>query len=460
MRIRQGTLRELAEQLYPPFSKLLFQMERRGIVVSRPELRRIEAAADADATKFFGNITKNAGEGGEDRNWNSPADIAWLLYDKMGLPEIPEEARSPKFWGKERITAHEAIEYMYRHNPERKEELETIRQYRRAYRNRGYARDLLARAAPYPGEPELGTVHAVYGTYDEAGRSGERDKTGTATGRLSVSNPPLQQIPRDKKKDPYRIRKAFVAGPGQHRCVADLEQLEVRIEAHLHMALFGDSTLRDICLSCDFHGKIAHRVFSDLWPTAYDWSTVKPEEFKEHKDPFIKWCREQIKAVFYKMAYGGTPKSFAATLWTMAGDPVGLEVANRIVGGIYEEIPGLQKRAEWVRETVAAKGGMWSLLGRWRPLERSNRGNRQGKNHTNQAGGSEVAMLWMLLAAERGAMLDAQIHDELHCVEDIDKSDRMVSVLEETAEEVGEVLGLQIRLAAKGGHGDSWETAK
>ena len=251
-----------------------------------------------------------------------------------------------------------------------------------------------------------------------------------------------------------------MAGPGQHRVVVDLEQLEVRIEAHLHLVLFGDPTLRNLCLTEDFHGKIALQVFSQLWPDAVNWASIKPGEVKEHPNAFVRWCRDQVKAVFYGLAYGKSAKTFGATLWTVEGNPIGVEAATKIVGGIFEEIPGLQQRAEWVAEVVANKGGMWSLLGRWRPLERSNRGKRQGKNHANQAGGSEIAMLWMILASMRGAMLDAQIHDELHAVEDIDRSPAMVSVLEETAQEVGEVLGLQCPLAAKGGHGLSWEEAK
>lgn len=454
MQVKQGKLLELAETLYPPFSSLLWQMERRGVWVSLDELGRIESEAIRDSAARAKELDAFSGQ---TRNWNSKDEVAAFLYDQLGLPELPDEARSPKYWGKERITAYEAVEYMYRHHPERRGELDTLRAYKRAGRARNYASDLASRAVA-SGHKGLGTVHPVYGTYNDNASGKNRDKSGTATGRLNISNPPLQQIPRDKKKDPYRVRRAFVAPPGHRLVVVDMEQLEVRIQAHVHVALFGDTTLRDMCLGGDFHGRIAHKVFSSLWPTAFDWTSVGPEDFKEHKDPFIKWCREQVKAVFYGLAYGKGKRAFGATLWTLAGDPIGEDVAGAILDGVFAEIPAIQRFQRWVREMVTEKGGMWDLFGVWRPLTRDNRGWRQGLNQPFQGSGARIAMLWMLLL--RTLCLELQVHDELVTVSPEELADNQVKQVEGAAAEVGEVLGMHCPLKGKGAHGTNWDDCK
>jgi DNA polymerase-1 len=452
--VRNGTLLELAETLYPPFSDLLYGMERAGVFVSIPELDRIASEAQRDITASAAKLNAFSGQ---ERNWNAGAEVAEFLYDQLGLPELPDEARSPKFWNKERITAHEALEYFHRHFPERRPEIDTLRSYRRACRAKNYATDLMERARPTKWSG-IGVAHPTYGSYSDSSSGRGRDKTGTSTGRLSISNPPLQQIPRDKKKDPYRVRRAFVAPPGQRLCVVDMEQLEVRIQAHVHIALFEDTTLRDMCLAGDFHGRIAYRVFKGLWPEFCDWSTFGPDDIKEHPEAKIRWLREIVKAVFYGLAYGKGAKAFGATLWTLEGNPIGTDAAQAILNGIFEDIPAIPRYQQWVRETIAEKGGMWDCLGVWRPLERDNRGWRQGLNQPFQGSGARIAMLWML--ALRGLDLRLQVHDELHAIADEDDADKTVKLIEMAAFQVGEKLALGCPLKGKGSHGADWDSCK
>lgn len=460
MRLKKDLQRLLVEPggLYPRFGDLLFRMERQGVFVSVDELRRVESEANHDVVKQVAELDRIAGEPG--RNWNYHGDLAWLLYYRLDFPQMPEEAKSPKHLGKENPTNSEALEWLWRHYPENRPEIEAIRAYKRAWRNRGYARDWLMRS--YPSEyPGINRLHATVGTLND---SAKQDKTGTETGRLSISNPPLQQVPRDKKKDPYRLRRAFVAPPGMRLGVVDQEQLEVRIQAHLHMALFGDPTLRDMALAGDFHGKIAHEVFSQLWPRAADhvggWAAVKPDDIKDHPDPFIRWCRDQVKTTFYGLAYRKGIKAFGATLWTMEGDPIGEAAAGHIVNGIFKQIPAIEKLHKWAEEVVMEHGGMWGILGGWRPLDKNRRGIRQGSNHPMQEGGSKVAMIWMLLCAAAGVDPSLQVHDELHAVLDEDTADDDVNIMATTAAEAGEILGLQCPLKGAGKHGACWEDTK
>lgn len=455
MHVVDGTLLDLAETLSPPFSDLLWRMERRGVYISFPELARISAEAEADRAKAAAALDAFAGA---TLNWNAnTTDVATFLYDTLGLPEMPDDARSPKQWGKTRITANEALEWFWRHYPERRPEIDTLRAYRRACRAKNYARDLAERARPTEWV-DVGRVHPCFGTYSDTSSNQSRDKTGTATGRLSISNPPLQQIPRDKTKDPYRVRRVFVAPPRQRFVCVDLSQLEVRIQAHLHAKLFGDYTLRDKCLAGDFHGAIAYRVFSKIWPTFADWSSFGPSDIKNHPDPKVRWCRDQVKAVFFGLAYGKGVKAFGNTLWTIEGEPVGEDAAQAMLDGVFDELPAIPRYQDWVRDTVREKGGMWSLLGRWRPLTRDKRGYRQGLNHPMQGSGSEIAQLWMLGC--RGLDLRCMVHDELHLICNDSDGDKTVKQVVEAAREVGEALSLACPLDADGGHGPSWEESK
>jgi DNA polymerase-1 len=450
--VNQGTLLELAETLYPPFSDLLYGMERAGVFVSIPELERIASEAERD---IHDSAAKLNGFSGQERNWNAGAEVAEFLYDQLGLPELPDEARSPKFWGKERITAHEALEYFHRHYPERRPEIETLRAYRRACKSRNFVVDLMERARPteWPG---IGVVHPTYGSYSDS--SAGRDKTGTSTGRVSISNPALQQTSRDKTKDPYRIRLAFVAPPGKRLCVVDMEQLEVRIQGHVHIALFDDPTLRNFCVSGDFHGLVAYDTFSSVWPNYCDWSAFGPNDIKEHSDAKIKWVREPAKVAFYGQSYGRNEKTFAKVIWDLAGNPIGLDAATALVKSLHTKIPAIPKYQQWVRETVAEKGGMWDVFGVWRPLERDNRGWRQGLNQPFQGSGARLVAYWMLLM--RGLDQRLQVHDEVIVVADEDKADRTVKIMEMAAFQTGELVGLKCPLKGKGSHAMSWEEAK
>jgi DNA polymerase-1 len=451
------TLLDLARDLYPPFSDLLWKMERRGVFVSLVEVRRIHAEATRDSDDAAKALDRLAGGA---KNWNSPADVGWFLYDHCGFEELPDDARSPKFWGKTRITASEALEYWWRHHKDRREPIELLRKYRRAERAKSYAAMLFEAGRPTEWT-DIVRVHPTYGTYND-NAAGKRDKTGTATGRLSVSNPPLQQIPRDKKKDPYRVRRAFVAPPGFRLAVVDQEQLEVRIQAHVHLALFDDATLRNLATGGDFHGRIAHQVFSRVWPTFADhvggWEAIHPDQIKDHPDPAIRWCRDQVKAVFYGLAYGKGEKAFGATLWTLDGDPVGPVVARSIMDGVFSEIPAIPRYQAWVEKTVFDKGGMWDIFGVWRPLEASRRGARQGLNQPFQGSGARIAMLWMLLM--RGVEQVLQVHDEVHVIAPEHDADRTVEFMARMAEEAGTRSGLLCPLKGAGAHGTSWEDAK
>lgn len=467
--MKRGTRLDLCEALTPRFSDLLFRMERKGVWVKTAELERILAEATADQEKFQSEldsfILNEAKPRGEDWSWNYSKDVAWFVYRFLGLPPVPTNALPPKLRDKKDPSGKECLDYLRLHFPERRHELDTLRSFRRAGKAIDYASKLLRLSFPVPGEPGLRVLHPCYGTYSDGSVRG-RDKSATATGRLSVSNPPLQQIPRDKKKDPYRLRRAFVAPPGKKICVVDLSQLEVRIQAHLHIVLFQDETLANLCKESDFHAVIAREAFGSMWPdwrskvTGESFLEIEPEHFKGHKDPVVPWARDKEKELFYGLGYGKSDESFGSTMWDLQGNPLGRDFAAKFRGSVYARVPALAKYPEWVKERVANYGGMHSLLGRWRPVTRDNRGVRQALNQVPQGGGSEVAQIWMLLCDRAGLDLRSQIHDELHvyCAED--DAEFTVDEVIRLARETGERLELSCPLDAEGKAADCWEQTK
>lgn len=472
--MRKGTRFELAEKLYPSFSDLLYRMERKGVWVKESELYRILDEAGRDLEKFRLELDSFIGATPKPRgaswSWNYHEDVAWFIYKYLGLPPVPTTALPPKLRDKLSPTGKECLDYLRLHNPERRHELDTLRSYRRAAKAIDYASKLLRLSFPAIGAPGYRILHPCYGTYSEGGGSAKsRDKSGTATGRLSISNPPLQQIPKDKKKDPYRLRKAFVAPPGYRLVVVDLSQLEVRIQAYLHVVLFKDPTLANICKESDFHAVIARDAFGAMWP---DWRSeisgeaildIAAERFKTHADPLVPWMRDKEKELFYGLGYGKSDESFGATMWDLQGNPLGREFAANFRGAIYSRIPALALYPDWVKERVARYGGMHSLLGRWRPLEKDNRGQRQGLNQVPQGGGSEIALLWMLLCDKHGIDLRLQVHDELHAYEREDEARSRVDLVVELARETGRRVGLDdttCPLDAEGHDGVNWDECK
>jgi DNA polymerase-1 len=464
----KGNRWDLCNRLNPRFSDLLWRMERKGVWVSEPQLERIVLEASADQKKHRATLDEMAGK---EVNWESHPQTAWFVYKHLGLPPVPTNALPPKLRDKQEPTGKECLDYLRLHYPERRGELDTLRAYRRATKAIDYATKLLRLSFPAIGYPGYRILHPCYGTYNDTstGQRGDRDKSGTATGRLSISNPPLQQIPRDKKKDPYRLRKAFVAPPGFVLSVCDLSQLEVRIQAHLHVVLFGDDTLAKLCKESDFHAVIAQYAFGEMWP---DWRSevtgqsvkdIKPEEFKGHPDPFVPWMREKEKELFYGLGYGKADKSFGATMWDLDGNPMGTEFAQRFRAAMYSRIPAMPKFVDWVKERVARFGGMHSLLGRWRPVTRDRRGERQAQNQVPQGGGSEIAEVWMLTADAEGIDQRLQVHDELHAYTPEATPGHDVGRLEALSTVAGELCGLRedtCPLAAEGHYGTDWDSCK
>lgn len=276
-----------------------------------------------------------------------------------------------------------------------------------------------------------GRVHPVCGPAGDGD-----DRVGALTGRFAMKAPEGQQIP-NPERDRFQVRSAFVAAPEHRLIVADYGALEVVILAHILIVLFGDHQLANLCdPNCpelegtDIHCLNARRVFGEgLGWTLKDGRAVKDlplVAFK--KDPLAKPLRAMIKTIWYGLMYGKGAYGFGASLTDDQGNPIGEELAGKLVEGILNAIPGIRRYQEWVRAFILEHKGIPSLAGRWCPLAdlidtgrewAISRAWRRALNFPMQAGGADIVGAAMVAVVRDpvlrrlGARLILQVHDEL-----------------------------------------------
>lgn len=409
-----------------------------------------------------------------DAIWASPKQLINVLHDQLRLPPSP-------FWFKgkvdidagERKTDRVALEWVASR---------CVGPYARAsglvngvmeLRRIGSSLKYLTKLPKYIG-PD-GFVHPV------CGPAGDEDsRVGAITGRFGMKKPEGQQIPRDKRKDLYQIRKGFVAPPGMLLVVRDYTALEVVIMANVCEQLFGDTLLLELTApGVDIHGYNAKRVFGDFlkWrtPSGRPLSDASVSEFKT--DAELAWYRDAIKAVWYKLQYGGTVHGFATSLRDSSGEPVGRSRAEEIVGALYEAVPSIPKWQAFIAGLLRRDGGLCALDGRWVDYtELISRGTgrkdekdwafqsavRGAQNLPMQGTGARViggAMADAIASRELtklGALLELQVHDELRWRCPAGNADRVAKV----ADEIMRAAYPLKNLRTEGGIGATWHDAK
>ncbi|MGH9563386.1 MAG: DNA polymerase, partial [Terracidiphilus sp.] len=219
---------DLYEKIDRPLAPVLARMEAAGVHVDRKELDLISAKAQDEISRLEKEIHELAGF---EFKINSPQQLAEVLFDRLNL-QMPRRTRA-----KARSTAAEVLDELALIHELPKKVLE--------YRELAKVKSTYADALPKLIHPVTGRLHTRF------------CQTGTATGRLSSSNPNLQNIPVRTSLG-REIRAAFVAAPGNCLLSADYSQIELRILAHLS----GDSVLVDAFQRGeDIHSRTAQEVF-------------------------------------------------------------------------------------------------------------------------------------------------------------------------------------------------------
>ena len=295
---------------------VLARMERHGVRVDPSSLSLLSASLESEIRSCETRIYEIAGQS---FNINSPKQLAEILFDKLNL-----QAPGRRGAGKERSTAAGVLEELALVHPLPGEIIE--------YREIAKLKSTYADALPRLIHPATGRIHTSL------------SQTATATGRLSSSNPNLQNIPV-RTEQGRQIRAAFVPEPGWVFLSADYSQIELRLLAHFSE----DSALLEAFhRGQDIHARTAEEVF-DVGPLM---------QAPEH--------RRAAKAINFGIVYGQTPFGLARQLG------VEQKEAARFIAAYFARYAGVKK---WLDAQIAATrrdGFTRTLHGRTRPVPELN----------------------------------------------------------------------------------------
>lgn len=390
-KLRAQQLESLYTELELPLLTVLAHMEADGITVDLPYLQTLRAAMEAQLTTLTQDVYRQAG--GE-FNLNSPRQLATVLFDQLKLPVIKRAKTGPS-------TDSDVLRQLSDRHPLPQRLLE--------YRELAKLKSTYVEALPALVDARTGRLHTSL------------NQTATATGRLSSSDPNLQNIPI-KTELGRQIRKAFIPGyPGWHLVAADYSQIELRLLAHIS----GDAQLTDAFRrNHDIHRYTASLIYGIAE------ADVTPQ------------MRSAMKAVNFGIVYGMSAHGLSVEL----GIPH--EDAQRFIEAYFARYPKV--RAYFDEQIAKAKedGYVQTLLGRRRympeltspdPVMRQ-LGQRLAINAPIQGSAADLikrAMVQLAAAlAQEGfaAKMLLQVHDELVFEAPPEELARLAKLVKETME--------------------------
>jgi DNA polymerase-1 len=409
-----GKLQSVYEDIDLPLVPVLSRMEQRGTLISASTLRQ----HSQELAERMAELEKEAHEvAGENFNLASPKQLQVIFYEKMGLPVIKKTPKGAPSTA-EPVLQELAHEY---------ELPRLILEHRSLSKLKSTYTDTL---------PELihhrtGRVHTSY------------HQAVTATGRLSSSEPNLQNIPI-RTEQGRRIRQAFIAEKGYKLLAADYSQIELRIMAHLS----GDKGL----LTAFENGEDIHKA------TAAEVFGVAPGDVNSDQ-------RRSAKAINFGLIYGMSAFGLARQL------DVGRKIAQQYIDRYFERYPGVLQYMDNIRKQAHNDGYVETLYGRRLYLPEINARNKQLQqaaertaiNAPMQGTAADIIKLamieverWLLAEHPDTARMTMQVHDEL-----------ILEVKAEAADEIREGLikrmsgavKLAVPLLVEAGVGDNWDEA-
>ncbi len=409
---KQGLV-DVYEKIDLPLAPVLARMEAAGVRVDRKELEVISAKAEEEISRLEKSIYELAGF---EFKINSPQQLAEVLFDQLNL-QAPRRSRA-----KSRSTAAEVLEELALTHELPRKVLE--------YRELAKLKSTYADALPRLINAETGRLHTRF------------SQTGTATGRLSSSNPNLQNIPIRTELG-REIRAAFIASPSQLLLSADYSQIELRILAHLS----GDPILVDAFRRGeDIHSRTAQEVFG-VPPLA---------QTREH--------RRVAKVINFGVIYGLSPFGLAQELG------IDTKEAAKWINAYFETYSGVKKYLDAQIAEVRRTGFTRTLFGRIRPIPEINSpqpnlrnfAERTAMNTPMQGAAADLIKLAMIeldrrLAGEFEARMILQVHDELLFEAPEGEIPRLRSLVKEVMEGV---YRLRVPLLVESKAGPNWRDMK
>jgi DNA polymerase I len=369
--VDEQQLASVYEKIDLPLAPVLADMERVGVRVDPKELDKMSQAMEKEVRRLEKEIWELAGL---EFNVNSPSQLAEILYDKLNLQPSARRGKA-----KARSTAADILEELSAKHPLPGKIVE--------YREVAKLKSTYVDALPKLIHPETGRLHTSF------------SQTGTATGRLSSSDPNLQNIPIRTELG-REIRAAFVAEKGKILLSADYSQIELRIMAHFSEDPVLVAAFRS---GEDIHARTAQEVFG-VGPLA---------QTAEH--------RRAAKAINFGIIYGLSPFGLAQQL--------GIEQkeAAQFINAYFARYRGVKDYLDKILAETRKSGLARTLFGRIRPIPEINSPQVQLRNFAErtalnsplQGTAADIIKLAMIaidrrLTAEKfEAKMILQVHDEL-----------------------------------------------
>ncbi len=409
----EPALEKVYREIEMPLVPVLARIEANGVSIDSVELKR--QSADLSA-RMLAAQQKATALAGRTFNLDSPKQLQAVLFDELGLPAL---VKTPKG---QPSTNEEALEAI----ADQHELPRVILEYRGLAKLRSTYTDKL----PEMVNPDTGRVHTSY------------HQSGAATGRLSSSDPNLQNIPI-RTDDGRRIRKAFVAPAGRKLMACDYSQIELRIMAHLSE---DPGLIGAFEQGLDVHRATAAEVFGR------SLEEVTPNE------------RRAAKAINFGLMYGMSAFGLAKNLGIDRGQ------AQDYVSLYFSRYPAVRDFMERMRVQAREQGYVETLFGRrlyLNDIHARNQGLRAGAeraaiNAPMQGSAADIikrAMVsvddWLCGHRERALMI-LQVHDELVFEADADFVD---TLRDEVVARMSAAATLRVPLVVDTGVGDNWDEA-
>ena len=413
--LQKESLETLYRDLELPLIPVLVDVERAGIRIDGPALSAQSQNVEQELTTRSTQIFEMAGE---EFNINSPQQLSKILFDKLQLPALKRNVKT-----KTASTAVEVLEELaLTHELPR-----LVLEWRALQKLKGTYIDAL----PQLVNPETGRVHTCF------------NQAVAATGRLSSSDPNLQNIPIRTELG-RQIRRAFIADPGHVLISADYSQIELRVLAHLS----GDEALIDaFTRGEDIHDRTALKVFG----TASGLS--------EHE------LRRRAKIINYALLYG-------KTAFTLAKDiGVTQQAAQEFIDAYFAGFPSVRAFIDRLLADARETGVVKTMFGRRRLVPDVNsrnyqlrgEGERRAVNFPIQGSAADIlkrAMIDVHAALKKsglGARMILTVHDELLYEAPHANASEVSALVREVMESA---VTLKVPLTVDVGAGENWKEAK
>lgn len=418
--LRDRMARENAANVFDgiemPLVPVLAKMERAGMLVDPDRLRNLSEGLATQITEVERSIRDLAGD--ETFNIGSPMQLSHVLFDVMGLPTKGLKKTKRGYYS----TNAKVLSDLARDH----EIVRLILDWREKSKIKSTYLDTLG-----PLRRGDGRVHTTY------------NQTITATGRLSSSDPNLQNIPTRSELG-RTVKTAFSAGEGSVFLAVDYSQIELRLLAHLS----GDEHLvRAFNEGEDFHAETAARVFG------VPVSEVTPD------------LRSRAKAVNFGIVYGQQAYGLSQSLH------ISMAEARDMIDRYYEAYPGVRTFLDDVVARAKQTGYAETMYGRRRhipELKAKNPqlrgfGERTAMNHPMQGTAADIIKIAMARVSRRleeegfAAHMILQVHDELDFECPVNEVERLTAMVRDVMEHV---VDLRVPLIAEASTGITWADAK